>query len=139
LAYLVGLCVAARPLVIAARRRLPSSYPTWSVLAGCGWLAGSLVALAWVLVSASTGTDVVGGLRALVVPFAVGFAVQVLFGALSYLAPVDLGGGADAVTRANRRLARAGRLRIAVTYGGMLLTALPVPGRGDMVGTTDGS
>lgn len=57
--YLIGVVIAAGPLFVTARQRLPSSYAAWSVMAGCGWLVGDLVALVWVLSGASDWADVV--------------------------------------------------------------------------------
>ncbi|MFD8307133.1 hypothetical protein ACFV29_33055, partial [Streptomyces sp. NPDC059690] len=43
--YAAGLVVAARPWLREARAKAPRSFAAWSVAAGCGWLAGSLIAL----------------------------------------------------------------------------------------------
>lgn len=124
--YLTGLCIAFAPLAAAVRQRRPSSYAGWSVLAGCGWFVGSLLALADLLVRVGDWRDVRAGLHPLIVPFAVGFIVQVLVGALSYLVPVVRGGGAGSVKLANRRMIAAGRTRAALFNAGLVVALLPV-------------
>jgi nitrite reductase (NO-forming) len=125
--YLAGLVVVGRPLARAARRRPPSTYATWSVFAACCWLAGSLVVLAAAVATAPDWPT--AALRAgwVTVPLAVGFAAQVLLGALSYLVPVVLGGGPSSVRAADATLARGGALRITAIDLGLLVCVLPVP------------
>jgi nitrite reductase (NO-forming) len=127
LGYAGALGLAARPFVTAARAKPPTSYPTWSVLAGVGWLAAALVTLAVALGTAPSWT-VAGDRFGLVTPvLAAGFGAQVLLGALSYLVPVVLGGGPTPVRAANDVLARGGALRIVLVNGGLLVGTLPVP------------
>ncbi len=127
--YLAGVCIASVPLLTTARQRLPSSYASWSVLAGCGWLAGSLVALTWLFAGGAGWSGAIAGLRRLVIPFALGFILQVLLGALTYLMPVVLGGGAGPVTRANRTLSAVGGIRILAINSGLVVMILPVSGK----------
>ncbi len=127
--FLAGLCIASVPLATTARQRIPSSYASWSVLAGWGWLVGSLIALGSLFAQTPGWGGAVAGLRRLVIPFALGFILQVLLGALTYLIPVVLGGGAGPVTRANRMLGAAGGLRILVINLGLVMAILPIPGR----------
>jgi nitrite reductase (NO-forming) len=125
--YVVGLLCTAPAFVDAARRKPPTSFPTWSVLAGLTWLLGTLVTLAVGIGTASSWqrVEVVFGW---LTPFlAAGFAAQVLLGALSYLVPVALGGGPTPVRAANAALDRGAPLRLVVTNTGLLLCALPVP------------
>jgi nitrite reductase (NO-forming) len=125
--YLAGLALMARPVVAAARGKPPSSYPTWSVLAGLVWLVGCLAALAIGIGTASSWTDAGERLAEVTPLLAAGFGAQVLLGALSYLVPVALGGGPRAVRAANAVLDRGGALRIVMVNGGLLMCALPVP------------
>lgn len=125
--YVAGLLLTAPAFVDAARRKPPTSFPTWSVLAGLTWLLGLLTTLAVGVGTASSWQrveEVFGWLT----PFlAAGFAAQVLLGALSYLVPVALGGGPTPVRAANAVLDRGTPLRVVVTNAGLLLCALPVP------------
>lgn len=127
--YLTGLAMVARPVISTARRKSPSSYPTWSILAGLIWLAGTLVVLAIGVATAASwdmAGDRLGSLTMFLVP---GFAAQVLLGALSYLVPVVLGGGPTRVRAAVRVLDRGGALRIVIVNASLLACALPFPGR----------
>jgi len=126
-AYLCGILWAVRPLAQVARAKTPSSYGTWSVMAGVLWLVGSLVGLVTVLVTSSTWVQVSDRLGLLVVPLAAGFAAQVLLGALSYLVPVVLGGGPAIVRGTQSRLDRGNTLRAVLINVGLLVSVLPVP------------
>jgi nitrite reductase (NO-forming) len=125
--YVTGLLLTAPAFVDALRRKPPTAFPAWSVLAGLTWLVGTLVALGAGIGAASSWPqvhDVFGWLT----PFLVaGFGAQVLLGALSYLLPVALGGGPTPVRAANLVLDRGAPLRLVVTNTGLLLCALPVP------------
>lgn len=125
--YLVALGVLGRPFVVAARRKPPVAYPTWSVLAAVLWLMGSLVVL--VLGFATSPSWSVAGDRfeSVTPALAAGFGAQVLLGALSYLVPVVLGGGPTPVRAATEVLDRGGALRIVLANAGLLVALLPVP------------
>ncbi|RBY84935.1 multicopper oxidase domain-containing protein [Blastococcus sp. TF02A-30] len=126
-AYVGGLALVAGALVSTARSRPPSSYPAWSVAAGLLWLTGCLVAASLSVGLADTWLEAGERFRWLTPFLATGFGAQVLLGALSYLIPVALGGGAVPVRAANEGLDRGGALRIAVVNAGLLVCVLPVP------------
>ncbi|TFV66930.1 UNVERIFIED_ORG: copper oxidase [Bacillus sp. AZ43] len=125
--YVGGLAVVAGALVSTARNRPPSSYPAWSVAAGLLWLTGCLVVAAVSVGTADTWLEAGERFRWLTPFLAAGFGAQVLLGALSYLVPVVLRGGAVPVRAANEVLDRGGALRIAVVNAGLLVCVLPVP------------
>ena len=125
--YVVGIALLARPMVTAARGKAPASYPTWSILAGLLWLVGVLIALGVGIGTASSWLEAGDRFRWLTPFLAAGFAAQVLLGALSYLVPVALGGGATPTRAANTMLDRGSALRITVINAGLLLCVLPVP------------
>lgn len=125
--YVGGLAMVARALVSTARGRPPSSYPAWSVAAGLLWLAGSLLAASVSIGLADTWVEAGERFHWLTPFLAAGFGAQVLLGALSYLVPVALGGGAVPVRAMNEVLDRGGALRIAVVNAGLLVCVLPVP------------
>jgi nitrite reductase (NO-forming) len=127
LCYLVGVVVVLRPAYSAARAKPPTSFATWSVLAGVTWLVGLLVFLAAGFATASDLDTAVHRFHAVTPAFAAAFAGQVLLGALSYLVPVVLGGGPAATRAANDVMDRAGAMRVAVVNGGILVGVLPVP------------
>lgn len=125
--YLAGMGLLGRPLVDAARRKPPASHPTWSVGAALVWLVGCLVAWALVFAQGGSAEEVLVRLSAVVPYLAVGFAAQILLGALGYLIPMALGGGGRAVRAGNEVLERAGALRVAVVNVGLLVCLLPLP------------
>jgi nitrite reductase (NO-forming) len=127
--YLGGILWAVRPLARVARAKAPSAFATWSVMAGVSWLVASLAGLVAVLVTSSTWALVSIRLGLLVVPLAAGFVAQVLFGALSYLVPVVLGGGPTIVRGTQARLERGSALRALLVNTGLVVWVLPVPGR----------
>ncbi len=127
ISYLAGLALVAVPFVRAAAGRRPSSYPTWSVLAGLVWLVAVIATLA-VGVATAASWEQVHDRTSWLTPFlAAGFGAQVLLGALSYLVPMALGGGPAAVRAGNSVLDRGGALRIVLVNGGLAISVFPVP------------
>lgn len=127
-AALVVSADAARPVAarIAPEYR-PAVLAPGSLAASVAWLVGSLVAFG-VVVVAAPGWDVAAlRVHGLVAPFAVGFAAQVLLGALSHLLPVVLGGGPAVARRTAAELDRGGVVRLVLVNGGLLLFCAPVP------------
>ncbi len=126
LGYLAGIVVLARPMVAEARQKPPAGYATWSVAAGGVWLVGSLVALTVILAS-SSWPAVSSAVNTLVGPLAAGFVAQVLFGALSYLVPMALGGGPAISRRTSEIMNKGAGWRLTLINGGMILWLLPTP------------
>lgn len=126
-AYVGGLVLVVPGLLDAARRKPPSSFPAWSVLAGLCWWVGGLATVAVTTGTATSWAEAGSRLGELTPFLAAGFAAQVLLGALSYLVPVALGGGPTPVRAGNRVLDRAGPARLVVTNAGLLLCLLPTP------------
>lgn len=125
--YIAGLVVLLKPFALTARRKPPSTYAAFSVLGAVAWFVGSLVAAATTLVTAETWAAAGVRFGSLVPALVVGFALQVLLGALSYLLPVVFGGGPAAVRASNRELDRGGALRATVINLGLAVSLLPVP------------
>lgn len=131
----VGVGLVARDLAVAAVGKPPSSFPTWSLLAGVSWLLGVLVALAArIAADLPDGSSGAAAWAALGEPlewltpfFAAGFVAQVLLGALSYLVAVVMGGGPAAVRTMNRDLDAGGALRVTLVNAGLVTCVLPVP------------
>ncbi len=127
LVYLVGVAFVGVEGVRQARRSRQWTFASWSIAAAFGWFLFCTVAFGTVVVLASSWTAIASELGWLVGPFVVGFAVQVLIGALSYLLPVVLGGGPSVARRTARELDRAGLYRAAVVNLGIVVYLLPVP------------
>jgi hypothetical protein len=96
------------------------SYATWSVLAGSLWLTTSVAALAVIIATSRDWVQAADRADRLAVPLLVGFAVQVLIGALSYLIPVVLGGGPSVVRATTEMLDKGGAVRVVFVNLGLL-------------------
>ncbi|MGO1598763.1 MAG: multicopper oxidase domain-containing protein [Brachybacterium sp.] len=100
-------------------RRVPLPlFPILSIASGVSWFAVTVLGLLVVwwrsadeqLASSLAAAD----LQQLTVPFVVGFLLQVLFGAMSYLLPVTLRGGPRSTTAALAAMSRFAVLRVAI-------------------------
>lgn len=128
-----GLALVAAAVVVVtvagvatARQRPPASFATWSIAAGTGWL---LVALAWdaaALLSAPNTAVAADRFDSVLAPLGGGFVAQVLLGALSYLLPMALGGGATPVRARTASLDAHWPQRIAMTNLALAIYLLPV-------------
>ncbi|HEX6150836.1 multicopper oxidase domain-containing protein [Nocardioides sp.] len=125
--YLAGASLLLVPAIRVARTRPPTSFPAWSILAGYCWFVGSLGIIVVGAVTATSWSDLGAAFGTVTPLLAVGFAAQVLLGALSYLVPVVLGGGPSPVRAANRVVDTGGALRLVLTNLGLAVCALPVP------------
>ena len=155
--YLGGLLWLCLGLVLAARLsasrphriELPW-FPILSIGAGVTWFVLSVAGLLvlWLTVRAEPmGTSLLAqDVQALTVPFVVGFALQVLLGAMSYLMPTVMGGGPRAVRASLAVMSRAATFRVTVvnlalvlfvaaqlpTVGGEVITAGVTLGTGSL-------
>lgn len=127
-AYLAALLVVLAPHAVELRRKPPTDFGPMSVLAGASWLVGTLAALAVGLGTAGDWQQAHARVSWLTAPLLVGFAVQVLLGALAYLVPVVLGGGPAILRATAAELDRAAAARVCAANAGLLLCVLPVPG-----------
>ncbi|WP_436627482.1 multicopper oxidase domain-containing protein [Brevibacterium renqingii] len=127
LGYLAGLGLVAVPFVRAGMAKPPREYPTYSAAAAMSWLAICLIATAWVFFTSADWAEATSGFTWLTPALAAGFAAQILFGALSYLLPVVLGGGPAAVRAANREFNRLAAFRVTIINLGLAVCLLPVP------------
>lgn len=117
--YGAGVVVALQPFVSTARRKHPAEVAAWSMAAGTGWLAAAVALDVAALGRASSLDAYLDDLDALVPVLAVGFALQVLIGALSYLVPVLRGGGPQAVRDTIAALAPGWRTRVVALNVGV--------------------
>src|SRR5690625_1951936 len=127
IAYLIGVGMLVTPMAQVARRKPPASFGTYSAIGALAWLAICLVWLAVIGASATSWGEAQARLGALAEPFVVGFAAQILLGAMSYLAPVMLGGGPRMVKRVDREMNRAAGARVVIVNVGGGLYLLPAP------------
>jgi nitrite reductase (NO-forming) len=113
--YAAGLGTALWPFLRTLARRPPHNAASWMLAAGMGWFSVAVAAdLVAVLVTPAVA-DLDGHLDRLVPVVAVGFGVQVLTGALTYLLPAVWGRGASG----NRGLTRILELGWPVRVAGL--------------------
>ena len=127
LLYLAALLQILVEAARHARQSPPVNFAGWTMAAAFAWFAVWILGFGVSVVAAPDWSGSGERLAALVPVFAVGFAAQILIGALSYLLPVVLGGGPEAARASARELDRAGVFRVIVVNGGILLYVLPVP------------
>ncbi|MEO7131653.1 MAG: cupredoxin domain-containing protein, partial [Dermatophilaceae bacterium] len=127
LIYLGGTLWVYRPIITSARGRPPATFPTLSAGAGLVWLPIGLIVMAWSLVSRGSWASLADNYGILTAIFVVGFALQVLLGALSYLLPIVIGGGPSVLRVGMAELERWGTARVVVANFGLALCLLPVP------------
>jgi nitrite reductase (NO-forming) len=93
LPYVAGVLLALRPFAATWRQKAPRDPAAWSLAASVVWLALGAAADVALLVASGDLEAYLGRLDAVVPGLAVGFVLQVLVGALTYLVPVMRGGG----------------------------------------------
>lgn len=127
LVYLLGLARTSWPLVREARQRTPDAFASRSVgLAWC-WFVVSVAAWAVAVLGADGWADAQVRTGGVLAPLAVGFAAQVLVGALCHLGPMVLGGGPAAHRAARAVVERGAGARLVLVNGGLVLFVLPAP------------
>ena len=125
--YAAGLAWWARALVAPARQAPPKAFATWSVSAALGWWVVAIALVGWRLATSASWATLADGYGVVAAVVAVGFACQLLFGALSYLIPSVLGGGPSVVRAASAWLDRGALWRVTVVNLGLLVCLLPSP------------
>ena len=125
LAYAAALVWWGRALVRPARTAPPRHASTWSVSAALSWFVVTLVLVAVHVATARTWASMDDGYTTIAIAITVGFAAQMLQGALSYLVPVVLGGGAHVWRTAQAVFDRYAVARITVTNLGLVLWLVP--------------
>jgi nitrite reductase (NO-forming) len=92
--YAAGLAAALVPFVRTLLRRLPHGAAAWMLAAGTAWFSLAVVVDLAALLGSDRVVDLDGRLGRLVPAVAVGFVLQTLTGALTYLLPAVWGRGA---------------------------------------------
>jgi nitrite reductase (NO-forming) len=124
--YLAGLLVALQPFARTLLRRRPHTAASWMLGAGIAWFALAVAADLVALAASRRVVDLDGRVGRLVPAVALGFGLQVLTGALTYLLPVVWGRGAYGNRRLTAVLEAGWRPRVAaINLGVALLVALP--------------
>lgn len=124
--YLVGLGLVLFEVVRLGRASPAVTFAGWSLGAALAWFALCVLGFGLLVALAPDWVGAADRLEQLVPVFAVGFAAQILLGALSYLLPVVLGGGPRVAKATARELDRGGLFRVIVTNLGLVVYLLPV-------------
>lgn len=127
LLYAAGLVWWGRALAAPLRAKGLREFAPASVLAALVWAVVGLLWVGWLLATSGTWEAVAQSLPTVAGVFAVGFAAQLLAGALSYLIPSVLGGGPSVVRAGRAWFDRGATWRLAVINAGLVLFLLPVP------------
>jgi nitrite reductase (NO-forming) len=126
-AYAGGLGAALAPFLATMRRRRPRGAAAWMLAAGIGWFVlvvlGDLVMLA----RSAQVVDLDAHVGRLLPAAVLGFGVQVLAGALSFLLPVVWGRGATGNRRLTGLLEVAWPARVAALNLGVALRTFGPP------------
>jgi nitrite reductase (NO-forming) len=126
LVYLLALGRVLREAVGHLRRAPAVTFAGWSLGAALVWFALCTLGFAVHVALAPSWTVAASRVEALVPYVAVGFAAQVLLGALSYLVPVVLGGGPAASKATAAELDRGGLFRVVTVNVALAVSLLPV-------------
>ncbi|MGY4858453.1 multicopper oxidase domain-containing protein [Cryobacterium sp. AP23] len=126
LVYLIALGRVLWEAVGHLLRAPAVTFAAWSLGAAQVWFALCTLGFGLQVALAPSWTAAAAGVETLVPYFAIGFAAQVLLGALSHLVPVVLGGGPAALKATAAELDRGGLFRVVVVNGGLGLSLLPV-------------
>lgn len=125
--YLAGVGWWGRALIRPVRTSPPRHASAYFVSAAVVWAAVLLVlVLVKVATSASWGR-VADGYGTVATIAAVGFAFQLLTGAMSHLVPVVIGGGAQVIRAAQQHFDRVAVARLTIVNLGLILWVTPTP------------
>lgn len=122
--YAAGMCAGLAPFARTVVKRPPRGAAAWMLGLGILWFALAVAADLVALLGAGRVVDVDGRLGRLVPVVAVGFGLQVLAGALTYLLPTVLGRGAYGNRKLTALLETAWPGRVAALNAGVAAVAL---------------
>ncbi|WP_240333947.1 multicopper oxidase domain-containing protein [Rothia sp. ZJ932] len=131
--YCLALGVIGYLMVRTCTAKKPTEFATMSVSAGFIWL---MVGVIWTAAMVATTSFEELNMRTVTPAFVVGFLVQVLLGAMSYLLPARMGGGPAAVRTANEEFNRFAAGRVVIVNLCLLVFVLPADVTGSWVRTT---
>ncbi|MFJ3031860.1 multicopper oxidase domain-containing protein [Rothia terrae] len=132
LIYLLALALIAILMVRTCATKKLVEFSTMSVAAGFAWLIVGTVTVS-ILIATHDFAEL--NLRPATPMYAVGFLVQVLLGAMSYLLPARMGGGPAAVRAANKEFNRFAAGRVVMVNLCLLLFVLPADWTGSWIRT----
>lgn len=124
--YAAALGWWGRCLIVPLRKRPPREFAAASILAGALWACVAVLATA-VHVGRSDDIELASGYPMLASLWVVGFLLQLVTGALSYLLPSVIGGGPRVVRAGAAEFDRFATVRLVVINGGLLAWVAPLP------------
>ena len=120
--YLVALLIVAWVMVRTLRTKRPNEYPPMSVGMGFLWLIIGVATTAYMVATVPFAQlDV----RAVTPIFVVGFLLQLLLGAMSYLLPQRMGGGPAVVRASNKEFSRFAAARVTAVNLALVIFMMP--------------
>lgn len=125
--YAGALIWWGRCLIRPLRAKPPREFAAASILAGGIWACVAILATA-VHVGGSDDVELASGYPMLASLWVVGFLLQLVTGALSYLLPSVIGGGPRVVRAGAAEFDRFATVRLVVINGGLLAWVAPLPG-----------
>ena len=120
--YLLGLLLVAGVMVRTLRTKRPNEYPPMSVGMGFLWLIVGVAATAYLVATVPFAQL---DMRAVTPIFVVGFLLQLLLGAMSYLLPQRMGGGPAVVRASNKEFSRFAAARVTAVNLALLIFMMP--------------
>ena len=120
--YLLGLLIVAWVMVRTLRTKRPNEYPPMSVGMGFLWLIVGVAATAYLVATVPFAQL---DMRAVTPIFVVGFLLQLLLGAMSYLLPQRMGGGPAVVRASNKEFSRFAAARVTAVNLALLIFMMP--------------
>lgn len=126
--WLAGLAWWGRALLAPTGRRPPQEFGPASVGSALVWAVVALLRVCGLLLHGPDFAAVYAGYGPAAALIGLGFGLQILLGALTYLIPVVLGGGPATSRFLNARLNRWGATRLVLTNAAVATFVLPMPG-----------
>lgn len=120
--YLVALLIVAWVMVRTLRTKRPNEYPPMSVGMGFLWLIIGVATTAYLVATVPFAQL---DMRAVTPIFVVGFLLQLLLGAMSYLLPQRMGGGPAVVRASNKEFSRFAAARVTAVNLALLIFMMP--------------
>lgn len=126
--YTTGLVWWGRTLIAPLRQKGLVEFAPTSVGVSMLWASVGLVWVGYLLATSANWPEVTDKLPTVAAVFVVGFALQLLLGALSYLIPMLIGRGPAMMRAAQGPLNAGGAFRVIVPNVALLVWLAPVPG-----------
>ena len=122
LVYLAGLSLPVYVMVRTVLAKAPVEFPPMSAGAAVCWF---VVGVVWTLIMVATTPFRDLDMSTVTPVFVVGFLLQILLGAMSFLLPQRMGGGPSVVRGSNKEFSRFAAGRVAIVNTALLFYLAP--------------